>query len=157
MRWSELKDQPCSVARSLSIIGDRWALLILRDCFLGVRRFDHFQSRLGATRHVLSDRLKTLVRAGVLTRKRYQERPARSEYRLTAMGLDLYPVIVSLTHWGDRWLADRRGPPLALVHTRCGATGTATLTCAECHEPFDARSARVEFRFAEPPFAGAAE
>ncbi len=153
MRWSELADQPCSVARTLSVVGDRWTLLILRDCFLGVRRFDHFQSRLGTTRHVLSARLQRLVEAGVLHRARYQPRPPRYEYRLTPKGLDLHSIVVSLTRWGDRWMADHRGPPLALVHTGCGTVVTPTFTCPACHEPFNARTSRVKYRHAEPPFA----
>ena len=77
MRWQDLDQEPCSMARTLAVIGDRWTLLILRDCFLGVRRFERFQERLGVTRHVLSDRLRKLVAAGVLQKRAYQERPLR--------------------------------------------------------------------------------
>ncbi|MCC7133157.1 MAG: helix-turn-helix transcriptional regulator [Gemmatimonadales bacterium] len=153
MKWTELHRQPCSVARALSVVGDRWTLLVLRDFFLGVRRFDHFQERLGVTRHVLANRLRRLVEAGVLERVAYQSRPRRYEYRLTAKGRDLYPVIVGLTSWGDRWMADRRGRPLELVHTACGARATPVLTCPECREPVDARTSRPKFRFAPPPFS----
>ncbi len=156
MRWNDLARQPCSVARSLSVIGDRWTLLILRDCFLGVTRFDHFQTRLGLTRHVLSRRLKTLVGAGVLARLAYQSGPTRFEYRLTPKGLDLHDVVVSLTRWGDRWMADRRGRPLDLIHRDCGHRTTPMVVCAECQEPLTARSTKVRFRFAEPPFPQAA-
>jgi len=152
MKWTELHRQPCSVARALSVVGDRWTLLVLRDCFLGVRRFDHFQERLGTTRHVLAHRLRRLVEAGVLDRVAYQSRPRRYEYRLTAKGRDLYPVIVGLTSWGDRWMTDRRGRPLDLVHTACGARTTPVLTCPECQEPVDASTSRPKFRFAPPPF-----
>src|SRR5699024_576506 len=100
----ELDQQPCSLARTLAVVGDRWTLLILRDCFLGVRRFEHFQSRLGVTRHVLADRLQKLVEYGVLRKQPYQERPLREEYRLTEMGLELHPVIIHLVQWGDRHL-----------------------------------------------------
>nr|MCS5562798.1 helix-turn-helix transcriptional regulator [Oleiphilaceae bacterium] len=82
MRWEELDQEPCSVARTLSVIGDRWTLIVLRDCFLGVRRFEHFEKRLGITRHVLTDRLKKLVQNEVLVKVPYQEKPLREEYRL---------------------------------------------------------------------------
>ncbi len=106
----------CSVARALSVVGDRWSLLVLRDAFLGIRRFDDFQRDLGTTRHRLADRLKKLVAHGILERVRYQQRPPRFEYRLTEKGRDLYPVIVSLTRWGDRWMAGKAGPPIELIH-----------------------------------------
>ena len=94
MRWQELDQQPCSLARTLSVVGDRWTLMILRDCFLGIRRFDDFEKRLGITRHVLTDRLKKLVEQGVLSKVPYQERPRREEYRLTEKGLELHPCSV---------------------------------------------------------------
>jgi DNA-binding HxlR family transcriptional regulator len=140
MRWSEIGGMTCSVARSLAVVGDRWTLLILRDAFLGTRRFDDFQTQLGATTHVLSDRLHKLVEEGVLERVVYQERPRRHEYRLTEKGLDLYPVIASLTRWGDRWAAGAEGPPLELRHRGCGHRTVPTLVCSECHEPVDARA-----------------
>lgn len=112
MRWEELSEQPCSLARVLAILGDRWTLLVLRDCFLGVRRFDDFERSLGVTRHVLADRLKRLVEAEILAKVPYQERPLREEYRLTEKGMELYPAILSLVNWGDRHLAGVEGPPL---------------------------------------------
>jgi DNA-binding HxlR family transcriptional regulator len=105
MRWRDIGDTTCSVARTLSVVGDRWTLLILREAFLGTRRFDAFQMHLGITRHLLTERLAVLVRDDVLRRARYQEHPPRDEYRLTEKGLDLYPVIVGLTRWGDPWMA----------------------------------------------------
>ncbi len=111
MRWEELDREPCSLARSLSIVGDRWTLLVLRECFLRVRRFEEFEQRLGIARHVLADRLKKLTDAGVLTKVPYQERPRREEYRLTEKGLDLYPVMLSLLDWGDKWMSGAEGPP----------------------------------------------
>jgi DNA-binding HxlR family transcriptional regulator len=139
MRWRDIGEMPCSVARALSIVGDRWTLLVLRDAFLGVRRFEDFQRNLGTTRHRLADRLKKLVEHGILDRVRYQERPARFEYRLSEKGRDLYPVIVSLTRWGDRWMVDADGPPLQLVHRRCGRRMMPALSCPECGEPVSAR------------------
>src|SRR5437667_7700138 len=101
MQWRKLEQEACSVARTVSVIGDRWTLLILRDCFLRVRRFEEFQARLGITRHVLADRLRKLVRAGVLRKIVYQARPKRFEYRLTDKGLDLHAVLLAVVHWGD--------------------------------------------------------
>jgi DNA-binding HxlR family transcriptional regulator len=148
VRWSEIGDQVCSVARTLSVVGDRWTLLVVRECFLGTRRFDDFQARLGATPHVLADRLRKLVAEGVLERVAYQERPRRHEYRLTEKGRDLYPVVASLARWGDRWASGPAGPPLLLRHRDCGAVTTPVLACSECGEPLDPR--RVE------PLAGPA-
>ena len=91
MKWNELEEERCSIARTVSVIGDRWTLLVLRDCFLGVRRFDEFLGRLGISRPMLSDRLARLVEAGVLKKVAYQEAPVRHEYRLTSKGLDLHP------------------------------------------------------------------
>jgi DNA-binding HxlR family transcriptional regulator len=139
MRWSRIGEMTCSVARALSVVGDRWTLLVLRDAFLGVRRFEDFQRDLGTTRHRLSDRLRTLVRHGIFERVRYQERPARFEYRLTEKGRDLYPIIVSLTRWGDRWMAGKAGPPIELIHRGCGRHVMPALACPECAEPVGAR------------------
>ena len=142
MRWDEIRGMPCSVARTLSVIGDRWTLLVLRDAFLRTRRFEDFQRQLGVTRHLLADRLRKLVAAGILEKVRYQEKPARYEYRLTEKGLELHPVIVSLLRWGDRWMADESGPPLTLQHKACGHIMHPTLVCPECRN----RSARATSR-----------
>jgi len=97
------------MARTLGVIGDRWTLLILRECFLRVRRFDDFQAGLSIGRPILADRLQKLVASFVLTKKAYQENPTRYEYRLTPKGLDLYPVVLSMVHWGDMHLSGRKG------------------------------------------------
>lgn len=144
MRWEELDQQPCSVARTLSVIGDRWTLLILRDCFLGVRRFDAFERRLGITRHILTDRLKKLVSHGVLNKVPYQQKPVREEYRLTDKGLELHPVLLALVHWGDRHMVDDRGAPIVHVHRGCGEVMQPVTVCSECGEPVSARDIRVE-------------
>ena len=135
MRWDEIRGMPCSVARTLSVIGDRWTLLVLRDAFLRTRRFEDFQRSLRITRHLLAGRLRKLVEAGILERVRYQEKQARYEYKLTEKGRDLYPVIVSLLRWGDRWMSDESGPPLTLRHKACGHTMHPTLVCPGCGEP----------------------
>ena len=134
MRWQEIGETPCSIARCLSVVGDRWTLLILREAFLGTRRFEDFQRHLGVTRHRLADRLRRLVKSDVLDRVPYQYRPQRFEYRLTDKGRDLYPVIVALMRWGDRWMAGREGPSVELVHRSCGCAMTPELMCPECGE-----------------------
>ena len=135
MKWQEIAEMPCSVARSQAILGDRWTMLILRNAFLAMRRYEDFQTQLGLPRHILSSRLKRLVEAGVLKKVPYQERPARYEYRLTDMGRDLYPVIIALTAWGDKWLDEGRGAPLLLHHKTCGHDFHPVTTCSECGEP----------------------
>lgn len=132
MKWDDIDQQVCSVARALSIVGERWTLLIVRDAFKGTRRFDDFQRTLGVSRHRLTERLNALVTAGVLTKVPYNERPLRYEYRLTRKGLGLYPVLVTLSHWGDTWLGDDEGPPLHYWHSRCGKQTEPVLSCREC-------------------------
>ena len=134
MEWNEVGGLPCSIARSLAVVGDRWTLLILREAFSGVTRFDAFRSRLGVSRNVLAERLQRLVREQVLEMRPYQQGPRRFAYELTDRGRDLYPVLLSLMAWGDRWLAGPEGPPVRLVH-RCGAHVRPALDCAECGEP----------------------
>jgi DNA-binding HxlR family transcriptional regulator len=126
--------QTCSVARTLEIVGERWTLLILRDAFLGVRRFDDFQRSLGVARNVLNTRLQRLVEAGLLERRRYQERPPRHEYRLTPMGRDLWPALVALMQWGDQHLAGEHGAPLVVAHKGCGGTVDDRRRCTTCGE-----------------------
>lgn len=101
--------QNCSIARALELVGERWTLLIIRDAFLGLRRFDQFQESLGVARNVLSDRLTRLVEEGILERSAYSERPPRSEYRLTEKGRELAVPLIALMQWGDRHLSER--PP----------------------------------------------
>jgi DNA-binding HxlR family transcriptional regulator len=139
MRWRDIGEQTCSIARTLSVIGDRWTLLVLREAFLRTRRFEDFQSHLGATRHVLADRLQKLVDNDILERVPYQARPQRFEYKLTAKGRDLYPVIVALLGWGDRWMSDEAGPPIELVHRGCGHSMVPVPTCPHCGEHVTAR------------------
>ncbi|MBP6546412.1 MAG: helix-turn-helix transcriptional regulator [Phenylobacterium sp.] len=139
MKWEDLADQPCSVARSVAVIGDRWTLMILRDAFLGVRRFETFQTRLGISRTIITERLKLLVDEGVLTKAPYQDRPVRHEYRLTQKGMDLYPVVMAIVHWGDRHYAGEAGAPLLHRHKTCGCDFHPVMTCSECHAPVGAR------------------
>lgn len=132
MRWNEIENLPCSIARSLSVVGDRWTLLVLRECFLGVRRFEDFQAHLGMARHRLADRLNRLVEHGVLQKVQYQDKPPRHEYRLTEKGRDLYPVLLSLVRWGDRWMDEGRGPPVVYRHNSCGQMTQPGQNCSHC-------------------------
>jgi DNA-binding HxlR family transcriptional regulator len=123
----------CSVAKTLDIVGEWWTLLILRDSFLGVTRFDDWQRRLGIARNVLSARLDVLVEQGILERRQYHEHPPRDEYVLTRKGSDLAPVLDALRVWGDHYLAPD-GPPALLVHDDCGAATTPVVHCSHCGE-----------------------
>ncbi|MGH7780464.1 MAG: winged helix-turn-helix transcriptional regulator [Candidatus Binataceae bacterium] len=139
MRWKQIDTMTCSVARTLSVVGDRWTMLIIRDVFLGIRRFEAIQRDLQLTPHRLSDRLRKLVRDGILWRVAYEKRPPRFEYRLTEKGLDLYPLMATMTGWGDRWMAGRAGAPVELVHEPCGHSIKPELICPCCKSKIDAR------------------
>ena len=143
MRWRQLNRETCSIARTVGVIGDRWTLLILRDCFLRVRRFEAFQESLGITRHLLADRLRKLVKAGVLRKQAYDDSGRRFEYRLTEKGLDLYPVLMALVHWGDVHLEGKRGRPLLHKHRNCGHDFDPISVCSHCRGELDARSVAV--------------
>ncbi|NEW40192.1 helix-turn-helix transcriptional regulator [Nocardia cyriacigeorgica] len=127
-----LTDIACSIARASEIVGERWTLLILRDLFAGLTRFEDIRRDLGIASNVLTTRLAKLEQHGIVEQRRYQENPVRHEYLLTDMGRDLYPMIASLIAWGDRWLAGADGPPALIVHTDCGHATKAVTVCAEC-------------------------
>ena len=142
LRWNP---DPCSIARTLELVGEKWSLLVLRDVFTGVRRFDDLRRRTGAPRQVLAARLTRLVDAGVLRRCPYQEpgQRTREEYRLTEAGMDLYPLLVSLLRWGDRNLDQPTGGPnLELAHRDCGEPVDVVLRCRAGHEVPSARDVR---------------
>jgi DNA-binding HxlR family transcriptional regulator len=122
----------CSIASTVEIIGDRWTILILRDAFRGIRRFDHFHRDLGVARNLLADRLAKLVEHGILDKSLYQNRPPRFEYRLTPKGVDLSPSLVALMHFGDKHLAGVAGPPVVLVHESCGDAVDQEFICWTC-------------------------
>jgi DNA-binding HxlR family transcriptional regulator len=136
-------DQVCSIARTLEVLGERWTLLIIRDVLSRRRRFDQIQESLGIARNVLSARLEWLVAEGVLEKRPYQERPPRYEYFLTEKGLELWPVMVSMMHWGDRHLTDS-GPPVVIRHKECGGQVDDRGICERCGERLDARDAYTE-------------
>ena len=121
----------CSIDATLSLVGDRWALLVLRDVFRGVHRFSDICADLGIARNILADRLDRLVAAGILTKVPYQQRPLRHEYRLTPKGRDLSPALIALMRWGDRW-AMGGDPPTLLVHDECGTELEQLLRCPTC-------------------------
>ncbi len=145
MKWDEIGQQPCSIARALSVLGDRWTMLIIRNAFMGIRRFDDFQQNLGVTRHVLSDRLKRLVEEGILTKVAYVERQERFEYRLTQKGLDLYPILLAMTHWADQYMDQGLGSPVEYVHQACGQKFKPVLVCSCCAEPIQAKQVKPIF------------
>ena len=142
-RTADYSKERCAIAAALEVVGDPWALLIVRDAFWGVRRFEDWRDRLGIARNVLAARLKQLVEHGVFEKRRYSERPPRFEYRLTSRGRDLYPVLMTLTAWGDKHAyGDKR--PMRLVHATCGAELRPKLVCSSCGEPAPPQDIRRE-------------
>jgi DNA-binding HxlR family transcriptional regulator len=131
MERKSFSEMNCSVAQCLEVVGEWWSMLIVRDAFLGVTRFDGFQERLGISRNILNQRLGKLVDAGVFVRVPYSEHPPRFDYRLTDKGRDLWPVLTAMRQWGDRYAAPD-GPPLQLIHRACGHLTEALYTCSEC-------------------------
>jgi len=145
MDWLDFDTGNCTVARTLRLVGDRWSLLVLREAFNGVRRFDDLHRHLGIAPTVLTKRLDELVQSGLLRRVPYQEpgKRARHEYRLTAMGWDLQPVVIAIMAFGDKHLADPEGPPVRLEHADCGALVQPRLTCEHGHSLASPQEIRV--------------
>ncbi|HET6949581.1 MAG TPA: helix-turn-helix domain-containing protein [Acidimicrobiales bacterium] len=143
MKRTPFADWPCSIARAVDLIGDWWTPLVLREAYLGVRRFDDFQRNLGIGRNILTQRLHRLVDEEMLARRPYQERPVRHEYVLTDKGRDFYPVVAAMQRWGDRWLAGEAGPPIVLHHRLCDHDMEAQVVCSECGEPLALRDVRA--------------
>ena len=129
---TSFEDFACSTAQTLEVVGDWWTLLIVRDAFFGVRRFDDFQRRLGLSRSVLANRLAKLVAKGILDTAEYEHRPPRVEYFLTKKGADLFPVLVAMQQWGDQWASPK--PPVVLRHHGCGKRTRPALVCSACGE-----------------------
>jgi DNA-binding HxlR family transcriptional regulator len=136
---TSFEDVNCSIAQCLEVVGEWWSLLVVRDAFLGVARFDDFQARLGISRNILNQRLNHLVDNGVLKRVPYQDHPPRSEYRLTDKGRDLWHVVTAMRQWGDRWAAPA-GPPVKVRHTGCGRVVDVLPVCSHCGDLLDARA-----------------
>ncbi len=131
----------CTVGRAMGILGERWTFVVLREVFNGVRRFDDMRRHTGMPRQVLTDRLRLLVEHDVLRREPYQPEGSRLryEYRLTEKGFDLYPVLVAIAAWGDRYLADPSGPPVEIEHRGCGERVALHAVCGAGHEVSDPR------------------
>jgi DNA-binding HxlR family transcriptional regulator len=133
-------EKNCSIAQPLAFLGERWTLLILRDLFLGRRRFDEFQASLGVATNVLSARLTTLNEEGIVERRRYSEHPERFEYVLTEKGRDLQPLLLALIAWGDRYTAEN-GAPLEIVHDEHAFHMVPT--CSVCGAPIDTHNVHI--------------
>ncbi len=137
MRWSEIDTVPCPVAQAMSVIGDTWTILILRDALRGATKFDEFQRGTGASRAIVADRLAHLVDSKVMDRVQYETHPPRFDYRLTKRGRDLQPVLMMLAHWSETHLGKVGGKPLRIAgrrHTTCGHNFTPVITCSHCGE-----------------------
>ncbi len=143
MRAAEIADLEFSIAKPAALLGDRWTLVILRQAFNGTKRFEDFQQSLGISRSLLSERLGRLVDAGVLRREPYKDDVrTRDRYRLTERGLDLYPVLIALRDWGDRYM-EGDCPPVKIRHKDCGGEPTLQLRCDKCGEEVSARDAEA--------------
>lgn len=141
MLRNDYENQSCSIAGALEVVGERWSLLIVRDILLGLRRFDEIQADLGIARNVLQTRLTRLQEHGVIERVPYQQRPLRHEYLLTEKGLDLWPMIVALMKWGDRYAAPEGGPAVLIEHRGCGGAVDEHRICERCGARLGARDA----------------
>jgi DNA-binding HxlR family transcriptional regulator len=139
-------DPYCSVAGTLGVVGERWTLLIVREIFQGRRRFSEMQRSLGVARNVLAARLERLVEEGIIERRPYSEHPQRHEYFLTEKGLDLWPVLIALLHWGDKHATPEGGPAMKLVHKGCGGEIDEHRICTACGERMTAREAEALWR-----------
>lgn len=140
MKWHELGEMSCPIARSLSIFGDRWTLLIIRNAFMRTRRFDDFQKQLGITRHLLTERLNRLVEHQVFEKVLYHEAPKRYEYKLTEKGLALYPIILAFTDWGNSWLNENnQHPRIEYLHKTCGHRTDPKMRCCACGDELHAK------------------
>ena len=145
MEWHEYSAENCGIARGLDIVGRPWALLVIRELFLGIRRFDDILARLGASRPVLAARLRELVDAGIVRRVPYREpgQRERHEYRLTDRGIELYPILTALREWGDRHAIDGE-PSVVVRHGDCGAPVSTVLRCANGHDHLTIRDVHAE-------------
>ena len=138
-RTADYTRERCAIAATMEIVGDPWTLLILRDAFRGVKRFEQFQEGLGVARNVLAARLKSLVAHGVMRTRPYSERPPRHEYVLTAKGRDLSPVLLTLSEWGDQHVYGAGQGPVRFAHKSCGHAFHPRLACEACGEVIGGR------------------
>jgi DNA-binding HxlR family transcriptional regulator len=142
MERKSFAEMDCSVAQCLEVVGEWWSMLVIRDAFLGVSRFEEFQRRLGISRNILRERLNSLVKAGVLERVPYSEHPPRDDYKLTPKGRDLWPILTAMRQWGDDYAAPS-GPPMELVHRSCGEVTHAEMVCGGCREQLTSRNVKA--------------
>jgi DNA-binding HxlR family transcriptional regulator len=141
---NEYDGQICSIARSLELVGERWTLLVVREIFHGRRKFSEMQRSLGVARNVLTSRLQRMADEGILERRPYSERPERYEYFLTEKGLDLWPVMIALMRWGDKYEQQPEGRPSIVVHKgECGGEIDDRRICTKCGKKLDVRDARA--------------
>lgn len=141
MKHAELAEKECAIARTWAVIGERWTMMILREFFRGARRFEDIEAKLQLGRNTLADRLQMLVSEGILEQRPYQDRPVRSEYVLTPKGEDLYPVVLAMLRWGNRYKVDE--PPLQLMHKTCGHVIDPVTVCDGCKEEIRRRDLRA--------------
>ena len=144
MQRTDFAQMNCSIARSMAVAGEPWSPLVIRDVYIGINRFDDLQRDLGISRKVLSERLRHLVDAGLLERRRYSERPPRDEYALTRMGSEFMDVLMAMVAWGDRWTAGEAGPPVLYRHHACGEIAHVEPTCSHCGEPMRSTDVDLE-------------
>lgn len=135
MTWLQMSTENCTIQRTLDLVGEKWSLLVLRDAMNGVRRFDDFRRHVGLSESVLADRLRKLVEAGIIHTVPYSEPGSRTrnEYRVTRKGWDLWPAMIALKQWGDRYVADPEGTPMEVTHAECGEPVQAVVTCTAGH------------------------
>lgn len=131
-RTADYSNERCSVAATLAVVGDPWTLLIVREAFLGVRRFEQWQASLGVARNVLAARLKSLTHHGILARETYSTRPLRQEYVLTAKGRDLFPILTAMLAFGDKHIYGEGREPQIYTHIDCGRRFEPKMVCASC-------------------------
>ena len=144
MKRKSFRNWPCSIARSVDLMGDWWMLLIMREAFFGTTRFAEFQKALSIGRNILTERLNRLVNEGMFDRREYSTHPPRHEYLLTQQGRDFFPVVMAFAKWGDRWLDKGDGPPLVYRHQSCGGATSGILVCTDCGEPLDSLNVGVK-------------
>ncbi|MFC8513342.1 winged helix-turn-helix transcriptional regulator [Streptomyces sp. NPDC057257] len=138
MKRTSFSNWPCSIARTMDLLGDAWTPLVLREAFYGIHRFDDFRRELGIARNTLADRLRRLVDEGLLDKRLYQDEPRRYDYVLTDKGRDFFGVLAAMARWGDRWLAGEEGAPIVFHHHSCGRDAEAEVVCGGCGEPMTA-------------------
>ncbi|MYW63425.1 transcriptional regulator [Streptomyces sp. SID8379] len=142
MRRTSFADWPCSIARTMDLLGDWWTPLVLREAFYGITRFDVFQQELGIARTTLAERLRRLVDAGLMEKRAYETAPVRHDYVLTEKGRDFFGVLAAMNAWGNRWLSGDEGAPVVFEHDRCGHVAEAAVVCGDCGEPMTAADTR---------------